>query len=273
MTVSLILQARMGSTRFPGKSMMDLAGEPLVGRILERVKRCQRVDHIVLAIPDTPQNDSLDTLAKRYDVPSFRGSEDDLVDRYYRAALAFNTTVVIRLPADNTTPEPREIDRIIEFHQQNDFHFSTNLSPIQNSGYPDGIGAEAFDFKTLEEVHRTNFDPDQREHVSNNFLDYASHKAVDPQRFTIGTPICPKAFQRPDLILDVNTINEYRFMQVLYSYLYPQNPQFHISDTLRWYDEVYLKLGGTPRNHPAFAKRSTDGITIPERAGHSGFNA
>ena len=114
--VILILQARMGSSRLPGKSMMDLAGEPLVGRILERVKRCTRLDDIVLAIPDTEQDEPLQTLADRYGVKVFAGSENDLVDRYYQAALVNETDVIVRIPADNTTPQPEEIDRIIDHH-------------------------------------------------------------------------------------------------------------------------------------------------------------
>ena len=106
--VILILQARMGSSRFPGKSMMDLAGEPLVGRILERVKRCTRLDDIVLAIPDTEQDKPLQKLADRYGVKVFVGSENDLVDRYYQAALVNEADVIVRIPADNTTPQPKK---------------------------------------------------------------------------------------------------------------------------------------------------------------------
>src|ERR1700731_1160849 len=86
--VVLIIQARMGSARLPGKSMMDLAGAPLVGRILERVKRCRRLDGIVLAIPDTPTDRVLRKLGEDYGVAVFAGSENDLVERYYQAAVA-----------------------------------------------------------------------------------------------------------------------------------------------------------------------------------------
>ena len=77
--VVLILQARMGSNRLPGKSLMDLAGAPLVGRILERVKRCKKVDEIVLAIPDTESDRVLQVLANNYGVKVFLGAENDLV--------------------------------------------------------------------------------------------------------------------------------------------------------------------------------------------------
>lgn len=239
--VVLIIQARMGSTRLPGKSMMDLAGAPLVGRILERVKRCQRLDDIVLAIPDTPKDRVLEGLGREYGVKVFAGSENDLVERYYQAAVESGADIIGRLPADNATPEPSEIDRIVDHHLSLGRRgFSSNLSVIHNSGYPDGIGAEMFDFSLLAEARERHSDPRQREHVHLNFFDYSIPKPVDQQWCPISTVQCPAEFRRPDLVLDVNTIEQYQFMRQLYEYLYPRNPNFHITDTIRWYDTVYL---------------------------------
>lgn len=238
--VVLIIQARMGSSRLPGKSMMDLAGAPLVGRILERVKRCNKLDDIVLAIPDTEKDRVLMGLGESYGIKVFAGSENDLVARYHQAALWSKADIVGRLPADNATPEPAEIDRIVDFHLSLGRRgFSSNLSVIGDSEYPDGIGAEMFDFSLLEDVHAQGNDPQKREHVHLNFYDYSSGEAVDEQWCPIGTIKCPEGFRRPDLVLDVNTPEQYEFMRQVYEYLYPRNPQFHITDTIRWYDEVY----------------------------------
>ncbi len=238
--VVLIIQARMGSSRLPGKSMMELAGAPLVGRILERVTRCARVDAIVLAIPDTPQDRVLERLGHEYAVAVFAGSENDVLERYYQAAVAHRADIVGRLPADNATPEPSEIDRIAEHHRSLGTRgFSSNLSVIGDSGYPDGIGAEMFDFSLLAEARERHTDPRQREHVHLNFFDYGLGKAVDAQWCPISTLKCPAEFRRPDLVLDVNTQAQYEFMRQLYDYLYPRNPQFHITDIIRWYDEIY----------------------------------
>jgi spore coat polysaccharide biosynthesis protein SpsF len=250
--VVLIIQARMGSTRLPGKSMMPLAGAPLVSRILERVKRCRRIDDIVLAIPDTPGDRVLEPLGREAGVQVFAGSENDLVERYYQAALRSRADIVGRLPADNATPEPAEIDRIADHHRAlGGRGFSSNLSVIDDNGYPDGIGAEMFDFSLLAEARERHTDPVQREHVHRNFFDYAAPRAVDPAWCPISTVQCPKEFRRPDLVLDVNTQAQYEFMRELYDYLYPRNPRFHITDTIRWYDEVYL-----PRRRAAGAARA-----------------
>lgn len=238
--VVLVIQARMGSTRLPGKSMMDLAGAPLVARILERVTRCQRLDEIVLAIPDTPKDAVLGDIGRQYGVTVYAGSENDLVERYYQAALAAKADIVGRLPADNATPEPAEIDRIADHHRGLARRgFSSNLTLVGDNGYPDGIGAEMFDFSLLAEARERHTDPRQREHVHLNFFDYATQTPVDAEWCPITTVPCPKEFSRPDLVLDVNTQAQYEFMRELYEALYPKNPQFHITDTIAWYDNVY----------------------------------
>ncbi len=247
--VVLVIQARMGSTRLPGKSMMDLAGAPLVGRILERVKRCTKLDEIVLVIPDTLKDSVLSRLGESYGVTVFAGSENDLLERYYQAALASKADIVGRLPADNATPEPSEIDRIVEHHLGLGHRgFSSNLTTVRGNGYPDGIGAEMFDFSLLAEACERNTDPRQREHVHLNFFDYGPQQGVDERWCPISTVPCPVEFSRPDLVLDVNTQEQYEFIRALYSYLYPRNPQFHITDTIRWYDSIYrpAEKGSSP---------------------------
>ena len=238
--VVLIIQARMGSTRLPGKSLMDLAGEPLVGRILERVKRCKAMDEIVLATPDNRRDDSLAKLSEVYGVSSFRGSENDLIDRYYQAARKYNAHYVCRLPADNPVPEPEEMDRMVATHIKSGLEFSSNLLQVFGNGYPDGIGVEVFNFDTLKTIWEECTDPEKREHVQLSYFDYTSQKSMD-RRFRVGTVPCPKNFRRPELILDVNTQEEYEFIKQLYEYLYPNIPEFHITDIIRWYDEVYMK--------------------------------
>jgi spore coat polysaccharide biosynthesis protein SpsF len=230
----------MGSTRLPGKSMMELAGEPLVGRILERVKRCRRIDEIVLAIPDTGTDSVLGDLGRRYGVTLFAGSENDLVERYYQAGLVAKADIVGRLPADNATPEPEEIDRIADFHRALGRRgFSSNLTQVGDNRYPDGIGAEMFDFSLLAEARERHGDPRQREHVHLNFFDYSTQTPVDAAWCPITTVPCPQEFARPDLVLDVNTAEQYAYMHALYAALYPRNPNFHITDIIVWHDTVW----------------------------------
>ena len=242
--VVLIIQARMNSTRLPGKSLMDLAGQPLVGRVLERVKRCKSMDEVVLATPDSASDDQLAELAEAYEVSLFRGSENDLVDRYYQAARKYGAYYVCRLPADNPVPEPEEMDRMVAAHIKSRLDFSSNLLQVLGNGYPDGIGVEVYNFNALEIVWKECTDPKKREHVNLSYFDYASQQPVD-SRFRAGTIQCPQSFRRPELILDVNTLEQYEFLRQIYEYHYPKNPEFHITDIIRWYDDVYLKTSST----------------------------
>lgn len=236
----LIIQARVGSTRLPGKTLLDLAGETLIGRILERVKRCKLINDIILAIPNSEENLPLKLIAKKFNVKVFLGSENDLVDRYYKAAKSFNTKFICRLPADNPTPEPSEIDKLIKFHKENNINgFSSNICNVLNSGYPDGIGIEIFNIELLENVFHSQVDSFKREHVHLNFFDYKTEKVVDDKWCPIKTVKCPDSFRRPEIVLDVNTYDQYLFMKNLYEYLYPLNKKFTIVDTLNWYDNVY----------------------------------
>lgn len=230
--VVLIMQARMGSTRLPGKSLMPLAGKPLVEQLILRVKRCKKVDLIVLATTEKVQDDPLCDIAARLGIEVYRGSENDLVERYYQAAVHYNATFIVRLPADNPVAEPGEIDRIIDHYVHSDDDFSANTHNILGNEYPDGLGAEVFSLEKLTEVRGLTTDPRNREHPHTYFYDH-------PEKFKIGTVQCPAAFRRPDLVLDVNTQEEYQFIAELYAYLFPRNPEFHITDIITWYDSIY----------------------------------
>ena len=233
----LIIQARMGSKRLPGKSMMSLAGEPLISRLVERVKRCELLSDIVLAVPDTREDRVLRDLGESLGIFVYQGSEHDLVERYYSAAKLHRTDIVVRLPGDNPTPEPAEIDRVVSFHKELSLRgFSTNLSEVRCSGYPDGIGAEVFDFHLLEHVKETCRNLNAREHLHLNFYDYQTGVAVDETRIPVRTPVCPALFRRPELRLDVNTIEDYNFMSRLYKSLYPANNQFTVREIIEWVD-------------------------------------
>ena len=240
--VVLIIQARMGSKRLPGKSMLDLAGKPLVSRIIERVKRCKKIDEIVLAIPNTKENKILLEIAKVNEISFYEGSENNLLERYFKAAVMNSANYVVRLPADNAVPEPNEIDKIIAHHLSlNRRGFSSNLSSFFNSGYPDGIGAEIFDFSLLSEVYHKEKNLELQEHIHLNFFDYSNEKPKDPKWCPISTLNCPSEYRRPELVLDINTYSQYKFIKDLYNYLYKKKPEFTIEDIIDWYDNVYKK--------------------------------
>ena len=229
-----IIQARMGSTRKPGKSMADLAGKPLLYRFIERVKRAKALDEIVLATTQKTEDDVLVKIAKDSGIRVFRGSENDLVDRYYQAAKEFKAGVVVRLCADNPMVEPEEIDRVVKYHLASGNDFSSNTHNIDGNGYPDGLGAEVYNFETFEALWKITSNPRNREHPH-------SYIYENRDKFKVGTIPCPEEFKRPELKLDVNTEEEYNFIKTIYEYWYPKKRDFHITDIIQWYDTVYQK--------------------------------
>jgi spore coat polysaccharide biosynthesis protein SpsF len=241
--VVAIIQARMGSTRLPGKSLMDLAGESLIYRVLERIKEANGINQIVLAVPDTSENLPLISVADRCQVETFSGAENNLLDRYYKAAKFFEADYIVRIPADNPVSHSTEISKIIEHHISiGTPGFSTNLAEVFNSGYPDGIGAEIFDFSLLEEVWENETDPEKQEHVHLNFFNYLNQEPVNKDWCPVSTIKCPPHWARPDIILDVNTTQQYAYMSDLYRDLYPIDPLFTMNEIIPWHDSR-MKLG------------------------------
>ena len=114
--IAIIVQVRNSSTRLPFKVMKNLCGKPMLVRIIERIKKVKRVKKIVIATTEKKEDDILVRIAKKNKVDYFRGSEHDLVDRYYKAAKNLNLSQVVRLPGDNAIPEPSEYDKIIDYH-------------------------------------------------------------------------------------------------------------------------------------------------------------
>ena len=236
--VVLIIQARMSSTRLPGKSMMPLADKPLVYRMVERLKKCKQVDEIVIATSDQPEDQVLVELANELGVSSFQGNLLDVRDRYLNAAEKSKADFIIRIPADNPMPDANEIDKLIEFHLKNNSQgFSSNLAQVNNSGYLDGIGAEIFSTKLLREsVARSNSDT-VKEHVHRNFFDYSTQTPVDASWCPIASPKAPAELRRPDIILDVNTLDDYTKIKRIYDNLYPKNPNFTTVDVINFLDK------------------------------------
>ncbi|MEK9133623.1 MAG: glycosyltransferase family protein [Pseudomonadota bacterium] len=166
MRIVAITQARMGSTRLPGKVMMDLAGEPMLVRHVNRVQRMRTLDGVIVAASTQPADDVIVRLCKERGWTSFRGSEEDLLDRYYQAALQHRADVVVRVTSDCPLIEPAVVDRLVgEFlDRQPDLDYACNFLPRKT--FPHGLDAEVMRFDALERAWRESRDPVWREHVT-----------------------------------------------------------------------------------------------------------
>ena len=171
----------------------------------------------------------------------FRGSDNDLVDRYYQAAKGKNITHILRLPADNPIPDPSEYNRLINYHLKTDNDFSSNLCNFMRNGYPDGFGVDIFTVNSLKKIWKNEKRKKFREHIALNFYDYKKDKKNLKINFKIGTVKCPKKISRPKLVFEINYYKDYLFIKQIYEYFLPQKKFFTATDVVKWYEKKYYR--------------------------------
>lgn len=197
MTIGIVIQARMGSTRLPGKVLMPIAGRPLLDHVLGRLQMLKTKATVVIATSTEPGDDPIQAYSIARGVDCFRGSELDVLDRYAACARNGSFAHVVRLTADNPFTDIEELDRLIALHlrDRNDYTHAFGQMPL-------GIGAEIFSIGALEESARDGHAPHHREHVNEYITD-------NPERFRIGSLTIPAAKVHPDLRLTVDTPQDY----------------------------------------------------------------
>lgn len=163
MNVVAIVQARVGSTRLPGKVFELVSGKPLIWHIFERLKCSQKINNLVLATTTNEKDDKLAEWAEQNKFDCFRGSESDVLSRYYHCAKEFNADIVVRITADDPFKDHRIIDKAINFLIKDNLDFVCNNNP---PSYPEGMDVEVFTFNALEQSFNESKDPFEREHVT-----------------------------------------------------------------------------------------------------------
>lgn len=168
MKVVGIIQARTGSTRLPGKVLLEVAGRPLLQHVIDRVLAARLIHEVIIATTTKQADDAISILAKQAGVGVFRGSEDDVLERYYHAAQACGADVVVRVTSDCPLLDPQTLDQVIlrfldaQRSPPRPDYVSNNLE----RSFPLGLDAEAFSFLTLARAHKEARTPYEREHVT-----------------------------------------------------------------------------------------------------------
>ena len=157
-----IVQARMGSTRLPGKVLMDLAGAPMLARVVLRLGQAKSLDGAIVATSTDVADDAIAGLCAERGWACFRGHLHDVLDRYYRAAQWAGADRVVRITADCPLIDPAIVDRVVAALAAADY--SSNVVPVRT--FPRGLDVEAFTFAALERAWREDVDPASREHVT-----------------------------------------------------------------------------------------------------------
>lgn len=219
-----LLQARTSSTRLPGKVMLPILGIPMILRQIERLKRSTRLQALMVVTSTDPSDDALADLCEKNDIACFRGNLKDVLDRFYQAVAAAAPSHVIRLTADCPLADPSLIDKVIEFHFDGQYDYSTNaLEPT----YPDGLDVEIFRFEALAQAWREAVLPSEREHVT-PFINQ------HPERFRLGS--YKANIDLSHLRWTVDELVDFELVSRIYNELYKQNPAFGTADILKLLD-------------------------------------
>lgn len=197
-TLGVIIQARMGSTRLPGKILEPIVGRPLLEHILGRLTDLCHPARVVVATGDTSRDDVVDNFCTERNVDCFRGNEQDVLARYYECARQRGFSQVVRLTGDNPFTDIEELDRLIEFHLVGSYDYSFSLESL-----PVGVGAEIFSFAALERSFLNGQAPHHREHVDEYILE-------NRDLFHIGHLVIPEHKRHPEMRLTVDTLEDLR---------------------------------------------------------------
>lgn len=219
----VIIQARMGSTRLPGKVLKTVNGRPLLSYQIERIKRCHEVNDIVIATTTNPQDQVIVELAEREGVQIFRGSEDDVLDRYFKAAQQAKADIVVRSTSDCPLVDPAVIDRAVVLLKSR----FPNIDYVSNAlkrTYPRGMDVEVFSFNALKKAAEETQNPYDREHVT-PYL-YQNLEKFKCENFTYSSDQSQHRWT-------VDTPEDFELVSLLLGALYPTNPQFTLEDLLK----------------------------------------
>lgn len=221
MQILTLLQARTTSTRLPGKVLKPVLGEPMMQRQIERTRAARNIGKLAVATSDHASDDAIEALCSSLNLDCFRGSLEDVLDRYYRAALRYKPRHIVRMTCDCPLMDPQIVDDTIERHLQegNDY-----TSAGHDSGYPRGLNVEVMRRAALETAWREARSPDDREHVTL----YIRRR---PEQFRTGRLTSPADCS--GMHWTVDTPEDFSFITRIYEMLYPGNPRFGMEDILQ----------------------------------------
>lgn len=215
--IATVIQARMGSRRLPGKILFDLAGAPMLQRLIERASRSTLSDTLVVATSVKPSNDKVEKLCVELDIPIVRGDEEDVQSRFLTVAEQTNADILVRLTGDNPFVDGALVDFVIDafLHTDPAVDYANN---IEGTAFPYGLYVEVFSVAALRQS-ADNATADEREHVT-----LGLRNGADFNQLTVESP---EAFRYDRLTVD--TEDEYRYVSNLFKRYFDDDPRFEYS--------------------------------------------
>ena len=222
--IAATIQARMRSSRLPGKVLKPIMGRPVLGYLIERVQQSKLLDEIIIATSDNLKDNAIENFAKSIGISVFRGSEEDVLGRIVGAIKEFNIDVHVELHGDNAIPDPKIIDKCVKFYLKNNYDYVSNCLEIT---YPPGLEVEVYDARILMEIEKSAKEEKYREHVS---LYIKSH----PEKYRLYNIEAPKNLHYPRIEIELDTQEDFEVIKSIYENLYPENPYFSSLDVINF---------------------------------------
>jgi spore coat polysaccharide biosynthesis protein SpsF len=239
MPVVAVIQARMGSSRLPGKVMMPIEGHPLIWHVHQRVAKAAACDGIVIATGGRNSNAELVSFLESQDILYFCGSDNDVLDRYLAAARKFGATIVVRITGDCPMIDPDVIEEVVSAFRNGSYDYVSNIHPPT---YPDGLDVEVMQVNALERAHQEARLESEREHVTPYIWKH-------PERFKLVNHAALEDLSNRRWIVD--DASDLEFVRAVFRELYPQNPAFRMNDVLKLLadrPDIAVINAGTARN-------------------------
>ncbi len=220
------IEARMTSTRLPGKVLMEACGKPMLELMIERVRRSKLLDDVVVATTTNREDDKVVAMCDRIGCTYYRGSEDDVLLRVLEAAQSVSADVIVELTGDCPCIDWRHIDYLLKYYLEHDYDFVANNT---EQTFPDGFDIRIFSTKELARVNAATKDLKDHEHVSIYFPN-------NQDRFKCYNWCADKEERRPEYEVTLDEQGDYELIKRIFEGLYPNNPDFKCSEVIKFLD-------------------------------------
>ena len=169
--ICCIIQARIGSTRLPGKVMLNVEDQkPILYFVIKQLQECKLIDKIIVATTTNEEDNQIVNYSKNMGINCFRGSSKDVLDRYYQCAKEYSASTIVRIPSDKPLIDPEIVDYLVTIFKKKSYDYVTNFLP--NPTFPSGTEVEVFSMNGLKKVWKKAKLPSEREHVTNYFTNH-----------------------------------------------------------------------------------------------------
>ena len=225
MNTIAIIQARMGSTRLPGKILKKINDKAILDYVIDRLRFCKRLDNIVLATSTSREDDILEQYSIEKKIDYFRGSEEDVLSRYYHTAKKYKADIIVRVTSDCPLIDPEIVDNVINKHISNKADYTSNV--IKRT-YPRGLDTEVFNFDVLSEAYKNANDKYQQEHVTSYMIEH-------PEKFKLQNIEAKGKLKRPDIRITVDTEEDFELIKKIL--LHFEGISFKAEDVIDFLDK------------------------------------